>query len=115
MVAAGNRLVLADAAGLRTFDLTNPERPQAAHSFPMEGLRGIETTALGGSQRVLAELSDGRFAVVDVAGELPYIAARYFQRPWFAGSAKLRDVTVRPSGPGTIDVFTPGTKKTMRF
>jgi hypothetical protein len=115
MAAVGNRLVLADAQGLRTYDLTSPERPGTACSFPLPGIQSFETTSVGGSQRVLAALAEGHFTIVDVAGDVALIAARYNQRPWFAGSACLRDVTVRPAGSANIDIFTPGPKATMRF
>jgi hypothetical protein len=115
IAVAGSKLVLAGPDGLRTFDLANPEQPRAGAKFPLEGIRAIDVTAIGGTRRVLVELSDGPFVIVDVAGERSLEAARYLQRPWFAGSATLRDVTVRPSGAGNVEVFTTGTWKTMRF
>ena len=115
IVAIAGKLVLADGKGLQIHDLAAPAKPVAGPVFPLEGIRAIDATTIGGEQRVLTELNSGQFVVVDVSGERPYIAARYFERPWFAGAATLRDVTVRPAGPGYIEVFTPGTRKSMRF
>src|SRR6185437_1698401 len=96
LAVAGTKLVAATPKGLDVFDLAVPAAPRPARGIALEGARGLKPPAIGGSsQRVLVELDRQQYMIVDVSGEEPYIAARYLQRPWFAGAAVYGDITVR--------------------
>jgi hypothetical protein len=114
LAPAGRKLVVADPAGLVIYDVSQPKRPVETEKMALDQVLSLEPATAGLAGRILAQAGDA-WTVIDAASARPYVAARYAQKPWFAGTANLGDVTVKPRAEGSFDVFTQGPNKTFRF
>ena len=116
LVGAGTHLVVAYRDRLDVLDLTTPSAPRAVGQVGIRTVRCLEPAAFGGtSQSVLVETGDGHFSLVDAANGQPRITATYMARPWFAGAATMRDITLCPAGGGDVNIFSSGKRATQRF
>jgi len=107
MVASGNRLVVATPAGLDLIDLSVPGGGRTT-TFPLDGVRSLESTTIGGKRFVLVE-RPGSFSTIDVGAARPTEVAAYHDRPWFAGAVMIDGLIVRPTADRRgIEIFTAG-------
>lgn len=110
------RLLVSHSNGLELFDVSTPGSSRQVNGLEMEGVRGMEIPALSSvAASVLVEQERGHFALVNVSGERPEVAAHYHQRPWFAGTASVDGITVRGTQHGVVDIFIQGRRATHQF
>lgn len=97
----GNSLFVAEATGLRAFDISNPLNPVSISAYPLPRITDLAVATDGEGRKVLAVPVDGPAQLIDFTNAAnPRAVATYSQPAWFPGTARLPGLLLRLSDDG---------------